>query len=61
MSNLELSLNVSRILLLDTPFEPNMLNNNQAVIVEVQGKPVLMTNVDIDYIKEQVKKNHNVT
>lgn len=58
---MELKLNVSRVLLLDTPFKPSMLEDRQAVIGTIEGKSVLMVHVDIDEIEEQVRSQstHN--
>lgn len=53
---LELKLNVSKISILDTDFRPEMLENNQAVVGEIDGKSVLMLNVDLNEITKQVKK-----
>jgi hypothetical protein len=55
----ELKLNVSRVLLLDTPFKPSMLEDRQAVIGTIEGKYVLMVHVDVDEIEEQVRLQSN--
>lgn len=52
----ELKLNVSKVLLLDTPFKPELLENNQAVIAEIEGKSVLIFNVNTDDILQQIKE-----
>jgi len=36
---------ISRVLLLDTPFEPNMLNKGQAVIGTIEGDNVFMVKI----------------
>lgn len=53
---MRLTLDVDKILLLDTPFNPKLLNNNQAIIGELEGKSVLMVNVDLEEIRSQIKK-----
>jgi hypothetical protein len=55
----EIKLNVSRVLILDMPFRPDMLENRQAVIGTIEGKSVLMVHVDIDEIEEQVRLQSN--
>jgi hypothetical protein len=55
----EIKLNVSRVLILDMPFRPDMLENRQAVIGTIEGKSVLMVHVDIDEIEEQVRSQSN--
>jgi hypothetical protein len=55
----ELKLNVSRVLLLDTPFKPSMLEDRQVVIGTIEGKYVLMVHVDVDEIEEQVRLQSN--
>lgn len=51
----ELKLNVSKVLILDTPFTPDMLENKQAVVGEIEGKSVLMINVDLKEITKQIR------
>lgn len=53
---MELKLNISKVLILDTPLKGEMLENNQAVIGEVLGESVLLKKVDLNDITEQVKK-----
>ncbi|MEK4968591.1 hypothetical protein MKX29_13365 [Cytobacillus sp. FSL R7-0696] len=53
---MDLNLKASKILLLDTAFTPNMLENNQAVVGEIEGKSVLMINVNLEDIEKQVRK-----
>jgi hypothetical protein len=53
----EIKLNVNKVLILDTPFRSDMLENNHAVIGEIEGKSVLMVNVNLDEIREQVKSH----
>lgn len=50
----ELKINVRKVLLLDTPFKPDMLENNHAVVAEIEGKSVMIVNVDLDEITKQV-------
>jgi len=56
---MKITLDVSKVLLLDTDFTPSMLENNQAVVCEIEGKSVLMINIDLDDITEQVKSYIN--
>jgi hypothetical protein len=53
---MELKLNVSKVLILDMPLNSNMLNDNQAVIGEIEGESVLITKVNVDEITEQARK-----
>lgn len=52
---MELTLNISKVLLLDTPFKGEMLDNNQAVIAEIEGEPVMLTKVNVTEITDQFK------
>lgn len=56
----ELKLNVKKVLILDMPFRPDMLEDGKAVVGEIEGKSVLMMNVDLNDITEQVKSQSNV-
>lgn len=56
---MDLKLNVSKVLILDTPFRMDMLDNNQAVLGEMEGESVLLSKVDFNDITDQVKKNNN--
>ena len=56
---MELTLNISKVLLLDLPFKAEMLNNNQAVIGEIKGESVMFTKVNVDEITDQAKKKTN--
>jgi hypothetical protein len=56
---MEIKLNVNKVLILDMPFRPDMLENRQAVIGTIEGKHVLMVHVDIDEIEEQVRSQSN--
>lgn len=53
---MELKLNVSKVLMLDTKFKGEMLANNQAIIGETEGETVMMVKVNIKDITDQVKK-----
>lgn len=53
---MDIKLNISKILLLDTPFKPEMLENNQAVLGEMEGETVLITKVNYHEVLDQVKK-----
>ena len=56
---MELKLNVSKVLILDMPFKGEMLDNNQAVIGEMEGESVLLKKVDLNDITDQVKNKTN--
>jgi hypothetical protein len=53
---MELRLNISKFLVLDTPFSPEMLDDNQAVLGTVDGKQVMMVCVGLDEITKQIQE-----
>jgi hypothetical protein len=52
----KLEFDISRILVLDTPFKPDMLKDNHAVLGEMDGKSVLLFEVDYEDVHKQVMK-----
>lgn len=51
------TLNVNKVLLLDTGFNPEMLEDNNAVVAVIDGKTVLFKVVDLKEITEQIKNS----
>ncbi|AIW03684.1 hypothetical protein CPT_Pascal49 [Bacillus phage Pascal] len=51
---MKLTFDINKILVLDTPFKPDMLKDKHAVLGEIEGKGVLMFNVDYEEVHKQV-------
>lgn len=54
---MKLQFDINKVLVLDTPFKPDMLQDNQAVLGEIEGKAVLMFNVDYEDVHKQVMEH----
>ncbi|MED2945419.1 hypothetical protein VSK91_19765 [Bacillus swezeyi] len=55
-----LSLNVNKFLLLDEKLKPELLDYNCAILAEIEGRTVLLKEVDVNDIIKQIEEQKNV-
>ncbi|MEC0684956.1 hypothetical protein P8888_18415 [Bacillus haynesii] len=53
---MKLRLDVNKFLLLDEKFKPDLLDDNNAILAEIEGRAILLKEVDIDEIRKQIRE-----